>query len=468
MTVAYPHSTTPPTSLRTTGQTGIWTALPPLPLIGIGTAQVETLDHYLIRIADLVGVTHDRMLEICNAAAGQILFPPHGTSSPFLCNETELEARVAIIEQLTGQNDLLRRGTPWACSAVMGVHAFSGATRARRWCPVCYLRWDPDRSAEPLAWSIEIKKVCSLHGCELVDRCQSCGKAQPARTRYRVRRSCRFCRALLGWEAVSVSGHMTPLDRWVESQVDQVIELCSDPAQEKLTADRFRLFLEAFIAMHGDRADLPPALRSVVSLWSYEPSTKVSLRKLINLAGMHGCSVLDILLDPVRTAQREPLFGFWQGFDYLPLTPRSRRRGSVRLQVTLRNLLRRLAVCHVPSLPLVAQHAGCERSEIPQVTDEVLAAYRKARARDRRTHKSAALERAIPSALEALDALGLVQVKRGQLCRMVPILAAANGLDTSDAWRVAETALILRRAKRAREASQAVLPDAARDAGWLL
>ena len=182
---------------------------------------------------------------------------------------------------------------------------------------------------------------------------------------------------------------------------------------------------------------------------------------------MHGCSVLDILLDPVRTAQREPFFGFWQGFDYLPLTPRSRLRGSVRLQVVLRNLLRRLAVCHAPSLSLVAQHAGCERSEIPQVTDEVLAAYRKARARDRRTHKSAALERAIPSALDALDALGLVQVKRSQLYRPVPELAAANGLNASDASRVIETALILRRAKRAREASQVALPDAAKDTVWL-
>ena len=445
----------------------MWSVLPPQTLRGIGTAQVESLDHYLIRLANLVGVTHDKMLEICNAAAGHILFPRHGTSSPFLGNEAELEARIEAAERLTGQNDLLRHGTPWACSAVMGVHAFSSAARIRRWCPVCYLQWDPDRSAEPLAWSIEIKKACSLHGCELVDRCRSCGKAQPPRTHYRARRACRFCRMPLGWRAESVGAHMTPLDRWVESQVDQVIELCSDPAQEKLPADRFRLFLEAFIAMHGDRADLPPALRSVVSLWSYEPSTKVSLRKLINLAGMHGCSVLDILLDPVRTAQREPFFGFWQGFDYLPLTPRSRLRGPVRLQVVLRNLLRRLSVCHVPSLSLAAQHAGCERSEIPQVTDEVLAAYRKARARDRRTHKSAALERAIPSALDALDALGLVQVKRSQLYRLVPELAAANGLNASDASRVIETALILRRAKRAREASQVALPDAARDTAWL-
>ena len=441
--------------------------LPPLPLLSIGTAQVESLDHYLVRLANLVGITHDRMLKICNVAAGQILFSPHGTSSPFLGNEAELEARVAVTERLTGQNDLLRHGTPWACSAVMSVHAFSSAARARHWCPVCYLQWDPNRSAEPLAWSIGIKKVCSLHGCKLVDRCQSCGKAQPPRTRYPVRRACRFCRTPLGWHAEPVSAHLTPLDRWIESQVDQVIELCSDPAQEKLPADRFHLFLEAFSAMHGARADLPPALRSVVSLWSYAPSTKISLGKLVNLAGMHGCSVLDILLDPVRTAQREPFFGFWQGFDYLPLTPRNCLRGSVRLQVTLRNLLRRLAVCHVPSLSLVAQHAGCEPSEMSQVADEVLAAYREARARHRRKHKSAVLERAIPSALEALNALGLVQVKRGQLCRIVPELAAANGLDTSDAWRVAETALILRRAKRACDASQAVLPDAARDAVWL-
>ncbi|MDE2343540.1 MAG: hypothetical protein KGL63_09170 [Betaproteobacteria bacterium] len=467
MTVAYSYSTTPPTSLRTATQTGVWTALPPLPLIGIGTALVESLDHYLIRLADLVGITHDRTLEICNAAAGQILFPPHGTSSPFLCNETELEARIAAIEQLTGQNDRLRRGTPWACSAVMGVHAFSSAARAKRWCPVCYLQWDPDRSAEPLAWSIEIKKLCSLHGCELVDRCRSCGKAQPARTHYRARRACRFCRTPLGWDAESVSAHLTPLDRWVESQVDQVIELCSDPAQEKLPADRFHLFLEALSAMHGDRADLPPALRSVVSLWSYAPATKISLKMLVNLAAMHGSSVLDILLDPVRTAQREPFFGFWQGFDYLPLTPRNRLRGSVRLQVTLRNLLRRAAVCYLPSLDFVADHAGCAQPEILHVKNQVLAAYRQARRVQHGKHKSKPLELAIPRALDALDALGLIQIKRVMLYKILPEIVTASRLDKVDARRIAETALILRRAKRAHDASLAVLPDTARDTVWL-
>ncbi|MHB1798472.1 MAG: TniQ family protein [Vulcanimicrobiaceae bacterium] len=464
MTVAYSYSTTPPTSLRTATQTGVWTALPPLPLIGIGTAQVESLDHYLIRLADLVGITHDRMLEICSAAAGHAVFPPHGTSSPFLCNETELEARIAAMEQLTGQNDLLRHGTPWACSAVMGVRAFSRTARFRRWCPVCYLQWDPDRSAEPLGWSIEIKKVCSLHGCELVDRCQSCGKAQPARTRYRARRACRFCRTPLGWHAEPVSAHMTPLDRWVESQVDQVIELCSDPAQEKLPADRFHLFLEAFSVMHGDRADLPPALRSVVSLWSYAPATKISLKMLVNLAGMHGCSVLDILLDPVRTAQREPFFGFWQGFDYLPLTPRSRLRGSVRLQVALRNLLRRAAVCYLPSLALVADHAGCKQPEILHVQNQVLAAYRQARRVQHGKHKSKLFEQAIQP---ALDALGLIQIKRVMLYKIVPEIVTASRLDKTDARRIAETALILRRAKRAHDASLAVLPDTARDTVWL-
>lgn len=445
----------------------MWTVLPPLPLRGTGTAQVESLDHYLIRLADLVGITHDRMLEICSAAAGHAVFPPHGTSSPFLCNETELEARIAAMEQLTGQNDRLRRGTPWACSAVMGVHAFSSAARAKRWCPVCYLQWDPDRSAEPLAWSIEIKKVCSLHGCELVDRCQSCGKAQPARTRYRARRACRFCRTPLGWHAEPVSAHMTPLDRWVESQVDQVIELCSDPAQEKLPADRFHLFLHTLSALHGDRADLPAALRSVVSLWFYEPSTKVSLRKLVNLAAMHGCSVLDILLDPVRTAQREPFFGFWQGFDHLPLTPRSRLRGSVRLQVALRNLLRRAAVCYLPSPDFVADHAGCTQSEILHVNNQVLAAYRLARRVQLGKHKSKLLELAILPAINALDTLGLIQIKRVMLYKILPELVAASRLDKVDARRIAETALILRRAKRAHDAAHAVLPDAARDTVWL-
>lgn len=448
-------------------QTRMWTALPPLQLRGTGTAQVESLDHYLVRLADLVGITHDGMLEICNAAAGHAVFPPHGTSSPFLCNETELEARIAAIERLTGQNDLLRHGTPWACSAVMGVHAFSSAARARRWCPVCYLQWDPDRSAEPLAWSIEVKKVCSLHSCELVDRCQSCGKAQPPRTRYPARRACRFCRTPLGWHAEPVSAHLTPLDRWVESQVDQVIELCSDPAQEKLPADRFHLFLEAFSAMHGARADLPPALRSVVSLWSYQPSAKISLGKLVNLAGMHGCSVLDILLDPVRTAQREPFFGFWQGFDYLPLTPRNRLRGSVRLQVTLRNLLRRAAVCYLPSLDFVADHAGCTQSDILNVKNQVLAAYRLARRVQLGKHKSKLLELVIPPAIDALDALGLVQIKRVMLYKILPEIVAASGLDKADARRIAETALILRRAKRALDASLAVLPDTARDTVWL-
>ncbi|EQD42274.1 TetR family transcriptional regulator, partial [mine drainage metagenome] len=215
-------------------QGALWTALPPLLLHNSGTAMVENLDHYLLRLAHVLGITHDTLLGICNAKAGKVLFSPHGTSSPFLCNDTGLEARIEVLEALTGQTQALRYGTPWVCSAVLGVYGFTTASRTRRWCPVCYLQWDPETSIEPLAWSIDVKTTCSLHGCELVDRCRSCGKAQPARTRYRARRACRFCHAPLGWEPAPVATAQTPLDRWVDVQADQVIELCSDPAQEKL------------------------------------------------------------------------------------------------------------------------------------------------------------------------------------------------------------------------------------------
>ncbi len=445
----------------------MWTALPPIQLRNTGTAQVENLDHYLLRLAHVLGITHDKLLGICNAKAGKVLFSPHGASSLFLCNDAGLEARIEVVEALTGQTQALRQGTPWVCSTVLGIHGFTTASRTRRWCPVCYLQWDPETSIEPLAWSIDIKTTCSLHGCELVDRCQSCGRAQPGRTAYRARRTCWSCHAPLGWEPAPTATAQRPLDRWVDAQVDQVIELCANPAQRRLDADCFRQFLRAFVAANGDRADLPPALRAVVSLWPYESSSKISLRKLVNLAAMHGCDVIDMLLDPVRTAQREPLFGFWQGFDYLPLTPRGRIRGSVRLQVALRNLLRRQTVCYLPSLALVAKHAGCAPSEMAQIAHDVIATYRKARARVQRTYKSAALERAIPCALDTLEALGLVHVKRSHLCRIVPGLVAISGLAASDAWRVAETALILRRANRAREASQVAIPDAAREASWL-
>ena len=346
-------------------------------------------------------------------------------------------------------------------------HSLIDRKRNRRWCPVCYLQWDPDTSIEPLAWSISLKRICSLHGCELAEHCRSCGRAQPVRTRYRTRRACRFCRTPLGWAAEAVSAQLGPLDCWVDAQVDQVIMLCADPTQKQLPADRFRQFLDTFRSLHGDRVDLPPALKSAVSLWRYKPSSTISLRKLLSLAAMHGCAVIDILLDPVRTAQREPLFGFWQGFEFLPLKPGACLRESTRLQMALRNLLRRESVCYLPPLSLVAEHVSCTPSEIPLVMGEVLSAYRQARARHQEAPNSVVLERAIPAALDALKTLGLPHVKRRHLFRVVPRLAAVSGLSLSDTRRVAQTALILRRAKRAHNASQVALPDAARDAIWL-
>jgi len=97
----------------------------------------------------------------------------------------------------------------------------------------------------------------------------------------------------------------------------------------------------------------------------------------------------------------------------------------------------------------------------------VLAAYRLARRVQLGKHKSKLLELAILPAIDALDTLGLIQIKRVMLYKIVPEIVAASRLDKADARRIAETALILRRAKRTHDASQAVLPDAARDTVWL-
>src|SRR5690242_14571224 len=104
--------------------TRIWTALPPLPLRNIGTPWVESLEHYVSRLARVAGAGMRRLF---------CLAPPYDepgrhplmSRSSFCGPGKTYERRIANLQALTGVSSL-SCGTFYTLNALLAEGAVGG------------------------------------------------------------------------------------------------------------------------------------------------------------------------------------------------------------------------------------------------------------------------------------------------------------------------------------------------------
>jgi hypothetical protein len=113
-----------------------WTQLPALALKGIGTPEVESLQHYYGRLIWTTRISTQHLRDYLNKHAR--VGNKHSSS---FCRALVLgPAASGLLEQLqvlTGVNDL-RYGTLWALSEVVSRNCSLYGAHKRRWCPECY------------------------------------------------------------------------------------------------------------------------------------------------------------------------------------------------------------------------------------------------------------------------------------------------------------------------------------------
>lgn len=184
----------------------------PLPPIGLGTPQVESLTSYLMRLAAAHCLTPGTLYQqVIFPRIKAAMAPPEKPLQPASLavqgvirdaqswNSIHQTAAhlVQALEQLTCVANLhLLTWLPWE-SVIASQHLLR---RARAWCPRCLAAWRQTGQTlyEPLCWTLQAVTVCALHHCALVEVCPGCQRNLRPLSAHTRAGYCSWCQQWLG------------------------------------------------------------------------------------------------------------------------------------------------------------------------------------------------------------------------------------------------------------------------------
>lgn len=175
-------------------------ALLPLRLMGTGTADVEALPSYLVRLASSHAITTGHLLRVLlggppdssdSLAAGIQSQPFAGLVRP---NSTTLGVLRSTSLHTVEASDTLIQGT-FALLTPALRRSYNTYARAVRWCPACLAEQAVDHSSAylKLVWFLQDVRACSSHRIRLRDRCPTCLRFPRPLNRWTCLRTCQFC-----------------------------------------------------------------------------------------------------------------------------------------------------------------------------------------------------------------------------------------------------------------------------------
>jgi hypothetical protein len=390
-----------------------WSAVPPLGLHGVGTAMVESLPSYLMRLMWTTGITSTYLVEqLCLrkcrslACLGSIL----STKEP----ELTLSA-LEKLEGLTGRSDL-RLATFWAMSHILSPS--SGRIYrdgCRRWCPKCYEDWDSN-SYEPLIWGVDLLACCPVHGCSFEHQCSGCGAVQKNVVDLNRRRQCHACGAYLAkgarWKA------RKPFMQWVDEQVLYLAKFCATPRTQPVPYATYLEFVSGLrVALRGTRSK---SLRLLIQFYERGArfrSQKISLRSLINLCALQGVSIRELLGAPLE-ASRVLSFEGWAGMDYLPIPTARQAQKIYAAKKCLLDFLESGLPTYLPPMGLLLGGFGVQLLAVRDVATEAYDAYQAAYFRQARFRE-------------------LKQMRRAFICA-AKVVAQARGNDSDNVFKIVD------------------------------
>jgi hypothetical protein len=300
--------------------TNFLTALPPLEPYGLGTPHVESLSHYLLRMADIC--------ELPVSSLSKMIYRPlaekyAGTSLNlrFALNGSAAASieKIEVLESLTG-NPRLRFASFWAFTSAVRMTSFQRIADFRR-CPRCISDPDPSANYEQLIWSVPLYTSCLLHDVELEVNCIHCGCHQLPSMSLARRRFCNNCHKPLGHPGIHK--HRSPVDNWANHVLGDLVEWCStEDRAYRVPLDWFSTFLESVDESysHYNKRHLKALLYYVtVNRASHVDKRRPRLTALMNLSALQGVHPLDALLRP-RESGSLPLFDYAKKFKRLPFS----------------------------------------------------------------------------------------------------------------------------------------------------
>ena len=340
-----------------------WSVLPPVTLFGVGTPLVESVDHYVSRLAWITGATKGLIVAPWQPSHG--MMPANAKSASSFCGPGRFyKQAIRSIETLTGI-DTIRCGSFYALDQLLTMKALGRDSRLRRWCPCCFRDWDETTSWELLQWMIDLRVTCPIHGCDLEDACHSCGFKPQRVNSYALRRRCPKCKKHLGHNGVIT--RKPKYVCWVESQLDELVNMCATPGIEPIPGTTFETFIRS-LAQQSKKEGLSRAVDTLDQLFVLherryrgESWRRVGLDVLINACALQGITVAQLLSSPRESAVL-PLIG--NPLDYRPLDVGhlSSSRRAKAMESCLQTMLDDDAISYLPHPRLVMREINVSRN----------------------------------------------------------------------------------------------------------
>ena len=269
-----------------------WTALPPMPPAGAGSAQVESLDSYVARLGSVFGVSNGAFARWIASATGLEM---RGIERLGALSAQSVEV-ADVLESLTGAS--ARATTLWYLESLIESPNYRAICVApsRRWCPLCLEDAKTGGATDRLIWSIEQYSHCGVHACEIVQSCPVCRTTQPMHRPLAKRFNCAACHSSLSGNGTGVA---TPLQAWANGGLEEVIAWGSGDFAERVEDWGFNLNKLWSTHWNGkmpmrDRARLREALGPCIAWFSF--------RSLLNIAFLMATTPLELLLRPVEVS----------------------------------------------------------------------------------------------------------------------------------------------------------------------
>ena len=187
----------------------------PVPILGAGTAELESLRSLFFRVAKAHGNKPSQL--ICDIVPS--LRRPGDADKLVSSWYSHKKALSESLNQATMLTDLERLTMlPWQNVVVAEGLYFPNM----RWCPECLRQDRPGESYERLLWNIACVRACPTHRALLREVCSKCG-SKPARdTTQSVQRSC-HCAACSGSLTVPVEARPEERDLYISQSMGELL-----------------------------------------------------------------------------------------------------------------------------------------------------------------------------------------------------------------------------------------------------
>lgn len=410
-----------------------WTTLPPVALQGVGTHLVESLEHYVARIADHYALSLPALYrELYPQEQRGNRYPKvhiNGLGKGF-------STGVKAIEELTGVT-ALHCGTFLNLQAFLNDRGVEFQGRYRRWCPRCLGEWGPD-AYEPLIWRFGDLPVCTIHGCALLETCAKCGKRQYLPAAYDRRRLCGSCKSPLAG-----SGSRSDVDDRCTLHTQrcamELIEICSDPDQAPVP---YAAYEAAYDAVMSDTTQFN--LSELRLIFRHRPPAKTSCRRLIDMCAMTSVGPRTLLLGPREAISAPMLIGPYLKEWGARGTEGSATRPLRRLLSVMDELMapRRLPF-YAPSLPRLLRLVGVGRNVVLDSAPASYARYERFHDGQARAHLLRRAEATLSAALVRLTTDKRRRTAVRWFSRTSGALADETGVSTIIARKCLRTAMFL-------------------------